>query len=426
MSEPWTYRVYATTGRILSPLLRVWLRWRGLRGKEEPARIAERRGLSALPRPDGALIWIHAASVGETLSSLPLAERIIAAGGNVLLTTGTVTSAEMIRTRAISGLIHQYAPLDVEHWVDAFLDHWSPALALRVESEIWPATLAVSARRKVPTIIINGRLSDSAARGWQRALDLARHLFGSLTLVAAQSDEDRKRFANLGTRLVEVAGNLKMGTPPLPADPQAMATLSNVIGTRPRWLAASIHPGEEVVVAAAHIAVRQTLRNVLTVIVPRHPDRAPAMIETLTRAGLKVAARSKGDTCAADTDVLMADTMGELGLFYRLCPVAFIGKTFAVGGGQNPIEAAQLGSALVWGPDMSNFRETAARLEHAGAAVRVETPAALADAVTRLLSHQDQRDTHAARAAKIVADDANALDRTFALIRPYLAAAGIR
>lgn len=426
MAAPYSFQIYKSIGWTLRPLLRLWLRWRASHGKEDGAGLPERRGIAGLARPDARVIWLHAASVGESLSAMPLVERLAAHGAVVLMTTGTVTSAAMVRARSGPRLLHQFAPLDVAPWVEAFLAYWQPALAIRVESEIWPVTLRALAERNIPTAMVNGRLSDRTMRGWQRAPAFAHHVFGSLNVVAAQSDEDAARFKALGARRAENTGNVKLASPALAANIEALSDLQSQVSDRPRWLAASIHPGEDAVVATAHNALREKFGRLLTVVVPRHPERGPAMAETFMRAGLRVAVRSQNQRCDESIDVLLADTMGELGLFYRLCPIAFIGKTFTVGGGQNPIEAAQLGSALVWGPDMSNFRDLAQQLEAAGGAVKVSTGADLGHAIGALLGDNARRDAQAGIAATITGQNNAALDRTFALIEPYLAAAKIR
>ncbi len=426
MSDPFIYSAYAGLGGLLSPLLTPWLHWRARNGKEILGRLGERSGIASRARPGGRLIWIHGASVGESLSALPMAQRIEAGDATVLFTTGTVTAAEIVEARLGSRSFHQFAPLDIETWIDRFLDHWRPDAAIRIESEIWPATLVSLSRRRIPIIAVNARLSQRSARGWRRWPGLARRLFGALSAVGAQSDRDAALFAELGSPNVASVGNMKFSTPPLSSDPTALNEANRQARGRPRWVAASIHPGEDVVVGQAHVAVSRHIPRALLVAVPRHPERAIGMAATMTRLGLKVARRSLGQGIADDTDVLLADTMGELGLFYRLCPVSFIGKTLAVGGGQNPIEPAQLGSAMTWGPDMSNFHDLAASFEVSHAAIKVADAEQLGATIAKLLTTADLRDAMTTRATALIAANAGALDRTMNMIRPYLGEAGLR
>lgn len=426
MSEPWIIAAYSASGELLRPLLWPWLTWRRLHGKELAHRLDERRGRTAARRPDGPLIWLHAASIGESFSATPVIETLCARGASLVMTTGTVSSATALSARLPVRAIHQFAPLDVGTWVTRFLDHWRPQLALRIESELWPNTIFELARRRIPQLVINARLSDRAVRGWRRTPDFASAIFGRLTEVAAQSQHDAEAFRNLGAPKVTVTGNIKFAAPILQPGPAALAILTRTIGDRPRWLAASIHPGEDDIVAAAHTYAAANTPGLISIVVPRHPDRATAMAATFAARGLKVARRSLNETPDKSTDIYIADTMGELGTFYRLCPIVFIGKSFTVGGGQNPIEPAQLGCALLWGPDMSNFRDVAADFARAGAAVEVGNARMLGDHIARLMRDLASAAALTAAATRLIAANTSALERTLETIEPYLEAAGIR
>ncbi len=366
------YRLITT---LAGPLLPRWLAFRAQRGREEPARLAERHGVASQARPEGPLVWFHAASVGEALSILPLIAAVQDAGSNVLVTTGTVTSAHLMAERLPAGAIHQYVPLDRRAWVRRFLDHWSPNLVLWTESELWPNTLAAIAARRIPAVLLNARLSDRTYKSWRRWRGFAKQTLQAFDLVIAQSKEDSQRFTLLGARHVLGAGNLKHAAAPLPADETALSVLREAIGKRPCWLASSIHPGEDTIAAETHHAVKRKHPGLLTIIVPRHPQKAAAMADGIAAMGLKAARRSLKEPITPGTDVYIADTMGELGLFYRLCDLVFMGKSLTVGGGQNPAEAAQLGAALLFGSDMSNFRDTAAVFIARKAAIEVRNGA---------------------------------------------------
>ena len=411
-----------TVGFALPP----WLDIRAKYGKEDALRLGERSGKASLPRPEGRLAWFHAASVGESLSILPLVEAVVARGWQVLVTTGTVTSARLMAERLPRPAIHQYIPLDHVPWIRRFLDHWRPDFVLWTESELWPNALGEIATREIPAVLINARLSDRTFRGWRRCPGFAREILAAFAQVVAQSDGDKGRFVALGARRVESAGNLKLAAAPLPADQAELNTLKKLFGKRPRWLGASIHPGEEAIAAGVHLALKPNHPGLLTVLVPRHPQKAEEMARVLTAMDLKVGRRSAGDDISAATDIYIGDTMGELGLFYRLCDLVFMGKSLVAGGGQNPGEAAQLGCALLLGPDMSNFRDLSADLLLRQAAVDVRNAAALTAAVDWLLQDPRTRARFAENARSFMASHADGVAETLAYVAPYLESAEIR
>jgi len=412
--------VYPLLTDLAAPALAPWLRLRARRGREIAERLPERMGTASRPRPAGKLAWFHGASVGEALSLLPLIAKMRAHGWQVLITTGTVTSATLLAQRLPDGAIHQFIPLDRRAWIARFLDHWRPDSVVWTESELWPNTLAAISARGIPAALINARLSDRAFRGWQRWPRFAASTLNGFRLILAQSELDRSRFAALGGRGVRLAGNIKLAAPPLPADEAALAGLRDAIGARPHWLAASIHPGEDAIAAAAHTALATKHPGLLTMVAPRHPERGPAMEAAFIAAGLRVARRSTGAAITAETDAYIADTMGGLGLMYRAADLVFVGKSLSVGGGQNPAEPALLGCALVFGPDMSNFRDTAAMLCEAGGALQVTGTAGLTQAVDALLADPARRARMAAAAKAAIAAHSAALDDTWGALAAFI------
>jgi 3-deoxy-D-manno-octulosonic-acid transferase len=353
------YRLLTTLG---GPLIRRHLQRRLARGKEDPARFEERLGKAGLPRPAGGLVWLHAASIGEAVSMLPVVEALLKRPGvAVLVTTGTVTSAAMMKDRLPAGAIHQFVPVDRIAWVRRFLDHWKPDLALWVESEFWPNLLVETARRRIPLVLLNGRVSARSFRRWLKMRGFIGRLLSCFVLCLGQTEEDARRLASLGAANTACLGNLKFAAPAPPADEAALAALLAELGDRPRWLAASTHAGEEALAARVHKTL--DIPGLVTLIVPRHPDRG-AGIAAETGAAL----RSRGEPIR---DVYVADTLGELGLFYRAAPVVFVGKSLIGEGGQNPLEPARLGASVLFGPHMGNFADIAHRMQEAGAAKQV-------------------------------------------------------
>lgn len=415
--------IYRSLTVAAGPLTAAYLTQRQRIGKEDASRIAERRGIASRPRPAGKLIWIHAASVGETASVLGLIDRLLDERGvSVLITTGTVTGARLIEERADcpGRVIHQFVPLDHPGYVGAFLDYWRPDLAMWVESELWPNLISAARARGIPMLLLNARMSQRSFRGWQFLPSVIRPLLGGFDLCLAQDTVHAQRLAYLGARRSLCVGDLKSAAAPLPVAPDELDRLTRQIGERPIWLAASTHEGEEAIAADAHRALQRDVPSVLTVIAPRHPARAES-IETMLRSkGLAVARRSEQHDIAGTTDIYLADTLGELGLFYRLSGIAFIGGSLVPLGGHNPYEAARLDCAILHGPDMSNAAAIARALAGACAAEIVHDAEALANGVRRLI-HDPAERTRRATAAKQVADSSRGvLDAVMETIGPWL------
>ncbi len=414
--------LYRLATQLGGPLLELALQRRAARAREDPARLAERRGRPSAPRPAGPLVWLHAASVGEALAVLPLLEALLAgrSGLNALLTTGTVTSARLMAERLPPRARHQFVPLDRPAAWRSFLAHWRPQLALLVESELWPNLLLESRRHGVPLALVNARMSARSERRWRRLPAAAAELLAGFELCLAQSAADGQRFAALGARDVRTPGNLKAAAPPLPAPPEALAELVAALGERPVWLAASTHPGEDPALLAAHRALVRRLPALLTIIAPRHPERGEALASWLTREGVAFARRSQREKPEPRHAVYLADTLGELGLFYRLAQVAFVGKSLVPEGGQNPLEPARLGCPVLFGPHMTNFAELAADLLRAGAARRVEDGAALAAAVSEVIAEPALRRCMAERGLAVARSASGVLEATLAALAPLL------
>ena len=335
----------------------------------DPARLAERFGRAAAPRPEGTLIWINAASVGEVASSLDLARELEAAtGARLLFTTTTATGAETL-ARRLPQAIHQFQPVDTPAAVRAFLDHWRPDLALFMENDMWPRLMIDTAQRDIPIAVINAR----ASRTRTRAPRAMAALLGRAALISTQDAATASQMRALGldpSRILDT-GDLKAAANPLPADGAALEALQSAIGARPVWLAASTHPGDEAAVIAAHRSARIAHPDLLLILVPRHPQRGADLAAQISGAGLRMARRSTGALPDAGTQVYLADTLGEMGLFYRLAPLAFLGGSFGPEGGHNPYEPAALGAAVLHGPGVANFAQAYKGMRLAGAAIVV-------------------------------------------------------
>jgi len=422
--RPFLISAYRGLARALTPLFNLLFTLRSRSGKELPGRKGERFGFAGKERPDGRLVWIHAASVGETMSVLPLIDRLSQAGNTVLLTTVTVTAAELAGQRLPAGALHQFVPYDAPGPVARFLAHWTPDLVMVVESEIWPCLFDEMRRRESPFVLLNGRLSDRSHRSWSRLPGVSAYIFRCLDLVLAQSDADAGRFRRLGCRRVAIPGNLKFDASEPVVDEEEVARLNGQLAERPVWLAALTHSGEDELALEAFETLRRTHPDLLLVLVPRHPARAEAVAELVRERGLGLARRSQGEAISSATHVYLGDTLGEMGLYYKLAPVTFLGGSFNDAGGHNPVEAALAGSALVTGPHVSNARAVYKEFWINNAAVRVTTAQALAEEVQRLLSDPGRARRQAKRARNLVEAGRGALEKSLDYLAPYLSGNG--
>jgi 3-deoxy-D-manno-octulosonic-acid transferase len=414
--------LYRAATPPLGPLVHVYLKRRLKRGKEDPSRFRERQGLSGKVRPPGPLVWIHAASVGEATAMLVLIERLLRERPalQILVTTGTVTSARLLETRLPSRAWHQFVPVDLPHWIGRFLDHWRPDLALWVESELWPNLVWETHARGVSMVLLNGRLSARSYMRWRFFPGLIRPVLGAFTLCLAQDRVQAERLRSLGAGKIAVAGDLKAAADALPVDALQLENLRQQIGRRPVWLAASTHAGEEEIVAGVHRELALIRPDLLTMIVPRHPARGDAIARMLTDRGLRPARRRHGEPITGRTDIYLADTMGELGLFYAVAGISFVGGSLVAKGGHNPFEAARLDCAVLHGPDVSNCVGMAAELDAAGAAETVSNAGELASAVSALLADPHLRAERAAAGMRVAAAGVGVLDAVLTRLAPWL------
>lgn len=404
-------RIYKLASDIFSLKAPSYLEKRAERGKEEPIRIGERYGIASHERPNGVLLWIHAASVGEARSALALINSVSENHVNwhILITTGTVSSARIISAELPSNAFHQYLPLDVSSWVKSFLDHWQPNAVVWMEQEIWPNMLGEIHQRAIPAILANGRLTESSYKRWTWLKPMAKSLLVPFRNIYAQSEYDGERYEKLSGKKVLIKGNLKYAAEPLPYKPIAFDTLAKEINGRPIWLAASTHLGEEFVIAKTHKLVLERYPDALLVIIPRHPDRGEQIINDLNESGLTIACRSFKDPISPDTQAYLADTFSELGLFYRLCNIVFVGGSLMPIGGHNLIEPAQLNCAISYGPHMDNFLEIKELFEKYKLSQTILNEDELAAFILNLMDNPKQINDRAIHTATLIANEAKVL-----------------
>lgn len=413
--------LYRIATHIISPLMPIWLYVRMLRGKEDANRIKERFGTPSIKRPKGTVLWLHAASVGEANSVLELIETALekAPHLNILLTTGTVTSAKLMHSRLPDRAIHQYAPIDTPKATERFIRHWHPDLAFWVESELWPNLIHAANDMQCFMGMINARMSKKSYHGWKKREAFARSMLSCFNLIFAQSDDDKVRYENLGARDVLSLGNLKFDAKTLPCDEEKLLDLNQQINDRPVWLAASTHPGEEEQIAQAHGLLISKRPNLLTIIVPRHPSRGDDIASLLRKTG-KTTQRSKSTPLEANTQFYLADTLGELGIFYRISDIVFMGGSLVAHGGQNPLEPARLSCALMTGTHTHNFAGITSDMQKEKLLIPVQSAGELAAALDRLLEDTALRARMQQEAKQWVEQKSGARTRIFTYLEPLL------
>ena len=414
--------VYRAATYLGGPLITHHLHRRVRAGKEDGSRLSERLGKPSIERPPGPLVWLHAASVGEALAMLPLVQGLVDQRRNltVLVTTGTVTSARLMAERLPRDVLHQFAPIDRGAAWRSFLTFWRPIAGCLVESEVWPNLIVQAERLDIPLAVINGRISKQSFAHWQKVKGTAVRLFSCFDLCLARNDRDAERFRLLGTANVQSPGDLKQAAPLLPVDEEELARWRAALDGRTVWLAASTHPGEEEAVLAVHRALASDVSDLLTVIVPRHPTRGNDLADGMKRAGFKVAQRSKGDMPDRETAIYLGDSLGELGLFYRLAPISLVGGSLVPHGGQNPLEGARLGCALLVGPHTENFDEITEHLLGQDAAIRVMDSDGIIAALRDLFSDEDALVRIGDQAKQASLGENKVIDRHLAVFLPWL------
>jgi len=419
VSRPASLALYGAAATLLEPFAPGFLAARARSGKEDPQRMGERLGHASAPRPDGPLVWLHAVSVGESVSLLPLIERLAAERPALalLVTSGTRASAEVLARRLPAGAVHQYAPLDTPRAVARFLDHWRPAAGLFVESELWPNLILEARRRGARLALVSARMTERSARAWRGRPAAARAVLGAFELILAQDSAVEARLTGLGGR---VGGrlNLKRLGAPLGADDAEVAKLKRAVGARRVVLALSTHAPEERLIASA---VQPLSGEPLLIIAPRHPVRGDEIARGF--AGQRLARRSAGEPITAQTAIYLADTLGEIGLLLRLADVAVVGGSFGHDiGGHNPLEPARLGVAVVTGPDVANFADIYAEMLAAGAALQAHDEAGLTAVLAGLLEDDGRRAGLSEAALAFATRQADQLDDALAAIAPLLPA----
>ena len=415
--------IYNTLIRILYPLvIRRYIKKRQQNGKEDVKRFNERIGKPSMKRPEGKLIWFHGASVGESLSMLPLINKLLEnyPDAHIMVTTGTVTSAEVMGKRLPERAFHQYIPIDNPKFVTRFIKHWHPDLVLWFESDLWPALLSGIKRKNIPLILVNGRISNKSFKRWQQFDFISKELLGCFTYCLGQSEEDAYRLRVLGAKDSMCLGNLKYAGINPPVDADKKAEILEQIEGRPLWAVSSTHSDEELKIGKFLKRVIEKVPGLMTIIAPRHPNRGPEIQAQLNELGLKTALRSKGEKISKTTDVYIADTIGEVGIWYDMAPIVFIGGSLIPHGGQNFMEPSRFRDAVLVGPHMHNFTDAMNRAKKADAVIQVNDVVELEEALLQLLINKDLLEAKRSLAYNWAYGEAKVLDGIVEKVKGYI------
>ena len=416
-------RIYNTLIRILYPLVIArYIKKRKENGKEDIKRFNERIGRPSMKRPEGTLIWFHGASVGESLSMLPLIHKMleIYPDAHIMVTTGTITSAELMAKRLPERAFHQYITIDNPLFTTRFIKYWRPDLVLWFESDLWPAMLSGIKRKNIPLILVNGRISNKSFKRWQQFDFISKELLGCFSLCLGQSEEDAYRLRVLGARESVCLGNLKYAGLPLPIDRDKENEITSQINGRTVWLASSTHHNEEAKIARMHKRLKEKFPDLLTIIAPRHPHRGPEIMEAIHETGLTASLRSENGKITPQTDIYVANTVGELGIWYDIASLVFIGGSLIPHGGQNFIEPSRVRDAVIVGPHMFNFTDAMNRAKKADAVIQVNDIEELEETVTQLLSNKELLEAKRSLAYNWAYGEAKVLDGIVEKVKGFI------
>ena len=415
--------IYNTLIRIMYPLvIRSYIQKRKEIGKEDLKRFNERIGRPNKERPEGKLIWFHGASVGESVSMLPLINRLLDCGSDihVMVTTGTTTSADLMGKRLPERAFHQYIPIDNPAFTKRFIKHWQPDLVLWFESDFWPAMLSTIKKKNIPLILVNGRISNKSFKRWQQFDFICKELLACFTFCLGQSEEDAYRLRVLGAKDSTCLGNLKFAGLPIPVDEDKKNEITTQIGKRPIFCISSTHENEEYLLGKNCKRLFEKYPNVLVLIAPRHPQRGTDIKKQMEDLGYKTALRSTKEKISSSTQIYIADTIGELGIWYGISPIVFIGGSLIPHGGQNFMEPSRLKDAVIVGPYMHNFTEAMQRAQKANGIIQVNDAEEVINTVIQMLDNKDLLEAKQSLAYNWATGEAKVLDGIVEKVKGYI------
>lgn len=416
---------YRALARASGPLLPTYLARRERAGKEDAARLSERRGVAFQSRPDAPLIWMHGASVGECTMLLSVIHHVQKQRPDIafLITSGTRTSADLLAAQLPPNATHQYAPLDHPGYVGAFLDHWQPELAIWAESEIWPNLITATRKRGIKMALINARMSERSRLGWAKRPKTARTIFGAFDTILAADHATARALSRATGREISNVGNIKDAAPPLPVDTHELTALKAALASRAVWCAASTHAGEDAAMVAAHQQLLNAHPDALLILAPRHPERAGDIARLCREAGLTTARRSLGQTSKPKTQIWIMDSIGDMGLAYRLASVSFVaGSTQPHLSGHNPVEPARLGSAVLSGLYVESFLDVYDAMQQGDAVMTIDDVTALGATLTQIFNDPKRLNAMQKTAVDFAISRADMMDKVWVELAPLMPA----
>jgi len=384
------YQILITILLILSPLI---IFFRILKKKEDRKRYKEKFCFPSKRRINGNLIWFHGSSVGELLSILPLVQVLEKnkSINQILITTSTLSSAQIFKKYNLKKTVHQFFPIDSIFFSYKFLNYWKPTIAIFIESEIWPSIFRVLNKKNIPLVLLNARITKKTFKKWISVKEFSNSVFQNISIAYPQNEETLNYLKKLNISKIKKIGNLKFFNNQQSKFTKLDQTFLKNINHKKIWCASSTHPGEEIICVNAHINLKKKYKNLLTIIIPRHIHRVNKIVDEIKSLDLNVVLHSSRPKKLNDTDIYLVDTYGETKKFYQATDIVFMGKSISRKGGQNPLEPANLGSAVLYGSNVDNFKDTYKLLKKLKVAYKVNGVKSLTNSIDKLIAKPNNK-----------------------------------
>ena len=389
------------------------------KNKEDKIRFKEKFCSFSKKRGTGKLVWFHGSSVGEILSVIPLVEKLEKKKSikKILITSSTLSSSNVLSNFKLTKTIHQFFPIDSNFLTEKFLNYWNPSVAIFIESEIWPNMLMNIKKKSLPLILLNARITKKSFNKWRMIPSMSKILFNTFNICFSQNKETKKYLKSLGSKKIKFLGNLKYSESKTQKENTLNNSLKNILNYKKVWCAASTHNSEEKICAIAHKKLKKKYKNLLTIIIPRHTQRAESIASEIQDIGLKIQIRSMKNKLSNNTEIYLADTYGETKSFYNICKTVFLGGSLINHGGQNPLEPVRLGCKVVHGPYIQNFTEVYQLLKKGGLSSKFNNVEQLVLLIDKSFK---KKINHKSKIVKLKKMGSNILNNTLEEINCYL------
>jgi 3-deoxy-D-manno-octulosonic-acid transferase len=384
------YQILIVILLIFSPLI---IFFRILKKKEDKKRYKEKFCFPSKKRINGNLIWFHGSSVGELLSILPLVQELEKnkSINQILITTSTLSSAQIFKKFDFKKTVHQFFPIDSIFFSNKFLNYWRPTIAIFVESEIWPSIFKALSKKNIPLKLLNARITKKTFNKWRLVKKFSKSVFKNISIAYPQNEETFNYLKKLNVSNIKKIGNLKFFNNQQSKFTKLDNTFLKNINIKKIWCASSTHPGEEIICADVHINLKKKYKNLLTIIIPRHIHRVSKIVNEIKSLGLNIVLHSSRPKELNNTDIYLVDTYGETKKFYQFSDIVFMGKSISGKGGQNPLEPINLGSTVLYGPNIDNFKDTYKLLDKLKVAYKVNGVKSLTQSIDKLITKPNNK-----------------------------------